>query len=141
MARAFSQQHGRRLLAVHRKCVCERASGIQSSWSCFQEASNSQWVLKTRLQFPSKSYLCQHHKKIGNLRNNKKLAICRGQSAQTIKDSPLSKACCYNQPGSSMDGCSNRSCPHPISSLAKRLCSDGQEQLCHLRESEEPGSA
>lgn len=74
---------------VHRRRVCECNSGIQSSWGCIQEASNSQWVLKTGLQFSSKSCLCQHRKQTGNLRNDKKLAICWGQSAQTIKDSPL----------------------------------------------------
>lgn len=117
MPAAFSQQHGRRLLAVHQKRVCDHPSRI--FWSCSREASDSQWVLKTDPQFPSESSLCQCYKQTGNLRNNQKLTICLGQSAQTIKDSPLNRAYCSSQLSSPADGCSSRSCRRPISSLAK----------------------
>ena len=69
-----------------------------------QKASNSQWVPQTGLQFPSKSSLCWRHKQIGNLRNNKKLAICLEQSAQTVKDSLPNRAYCSSQPRSATAG-------------------------------------
>lgn len=69
-------------------CLCPpQLNGV--SWSCFQEVRDSQWVFKTGRPFSSKSSLCQGHKQITNLRNNKKLTICLRQSAQTIKDSRL----------------------------------------------------
>lgn len=47
--------------------------------------------LKSGDPFFALGSLCQGHKQTGNLRNNKELAVCLGQSSRAVKDSRLTE--------------------------------------------------